>query len=167
MDAKKTLRVIRVCLVLFFLGILFGLHTVVFVEVETALFAKFLGRGTWMAQTLPVVSTWIDTLYVSITESYRAYPVMAYCMDWLSYACIVFALFIVGAIRDPVRNVWIIQVYLAGCVLASLLPWVVGPMRGVPVFWRVLDGSFGVMGFMILFVAYRLTRRLEREAKVY
>lgn len=96
-----------------------------------------------------------------MTGAYHAYPVMAYCMDWLSYACIVLALFIIGAIKDPVRNIWIIQVYMIACILAVLLPFVVGPLRCIPVFWRFLDGSFGVLGFILLFVAYRLTRRLQ------
>lgn len=161
MDPTKNLRKIRFYLILFFLGILFGLHTVVFVEIETAFFVKYLGPDTFMENALPVISAWIETLHTSITESYSAYPVMAYCMDWLSYACVVFALFIIGAIKDPVRNIWIIQVYMMACILATLLPFIVGPLRGIPVFWRFVDGSFGIMGFILLFPAYRLTKELQ------
>lgn len=161
MNPKTTLRKIRFILILFFLGILFGLHTVVFVEIETAFFVKHLGRDTLTGEKLPMVSAWIEQLHYDITESYKAYPVMAYCMDWLSYACVVFALFIIGAINDPVRNIWIIQVYMIACILAALLPFAAGPLRGIPVFWRCIDCSFGIIGFILLFYAYRLTRQLQ------
>jgi len=159
-DPKKTLKKIRIYLVIFFLGILFSLHTVLFVEVETAFFVKHLGPGTAMEQKLPFVSAWIENLYASVKETYANYPVIAYCMDWLSYACVVFAIFMIGAIKDPVKNIWIIQTYMLACLLAAALPFIAGPFRGVPIFWRCLDGSFGVIGFLVLLIPYRLTKSL-------
>ncbi len=161
MNHDKTLKTIRFWLVLFFLGVLFGLHTVVFVEVETAFFVKYLGNGTAFAEKLPFVSSWIDNLYISVSNTYQTYPVMAYCMDWLSYACVVFAIFMIGAIRHPVRNVWIVQVYMIACLLAAVLPFIAGPFRGIPIFWRFIDGSFGVIGFLFLLRPYLLIKKLE------
>ena len=161
-EQNNTLKKIRIYLVLFFLGILFSLHTVLFVEVETEFFARHQGSGTSMEQKLPVVSDWIENLYVSVKETYTNYPVMAYCMDWLSYACVVFAIFLIGAIKDPVKNIWIIQVFMLACVLAAALPFIAGPFRGVPIFWRCLDGSFGLIGFLVLLMPYRLTKKLAQ-----
>jgi hypothetical protein len=160
-EQKKVLRKIRVYLVIFFLGILFSLHTVMFVEVETAFFVKHFGQGTLTAEKLPFFSEWIENLHLSISETYKTYPVMAYCMDWLTYACVVFAMFIIGPIKDPIKNIWVIQVYMLGCILGMLLPFIVGPMREIPIFWRFLDGSFGLMGFIILLIPYRLIKKLE------
>jgi hypothetical protein len=161
MDRDKTLRRIRLYLIVFFFGILFGLHTVAFVEIETAYFARFLGYGTFMEDILPSAASWIENLHHTITEVYKTYPVMAYCMDWLSYACLVFAWFTIGAIKNPVRNIWIIQVYMIACILAAMLPFIVGPFRGIPLFWRFIDCSFGIIGFLLLFSAYRLTKQLQ------
>ena len=159
---KKFKNIFFFWLVLFFLGVLFGLHTVVFVEAETAFFVKYLGSGTAFSEKLPFISSWIDTLYVSVSNTYETYPVIAYCMDWLSYACVVFAIFMIGAIRQPVKNVWIVQVYLIACLLAAVLPFVAGPFRDIPIFWRFIDGSFGIIGFLILLPAYRLIKKLEK-----
>ncbi len=161
-DRQKKLRRVRIWLVVFFLGLLFSLHTVIFVEVESAFMAKHFGAGTAMAERLPVVSVWIDTLHLGVTETYKSYPVMAYCMDWLSYACVVFAIFIIGPIVDPVKNIWVIQVYMIACILGALLPFVAGPFREVPLFWRFIDGGFGVLGFVILISPYRLAREIQR-----
>ena len=159
-DQKKTLKKIRIYLVIFFLGILFSLHTVLFVEVETAFFVKHLGPGTAMEQKLPIVSEWIENLYISVKETYTNYPAIAYCMDWLSYACVVFAIFMIGAIKDPVKNIWIIQAYMLACLLAAALPFIAGPFREIPIFWRFLDGSLGVIGFFVLLMPYKLTKSL-------
>ncbi|MCF7955562.1 MAG: hypothetical protein K9M75_07160 [Phycisphaerae bacterium] len=160
-DQKKTLKKIRRYLIIFFLGILFSLHTVLFVEVETAFLVKHLGHGTSMEQKLPFVSAWIENLYTSVKETYTNYPVIAYCMDWLSYACVVFAIFMIGAIKDPVKNIWIIQTYMLACLLAAALPFIAGPFREIPIFWRCLDGSFGLIGFFVLLMPYKLTKSLS------
>jgi len=77
LNQDKTLKCIRFWLILFFLGILFGLHTVIFVEVETTFFAKYLGHGTAMETTLPVVSQWIEQLHTSVLETYEKHPAIA------------------------------------------------------------------------------------------
>jgi len=157
---KKTLRKIRIYLVIFFLGILFGMHTVVFVQPETAFFVKHFGPGTFVDEKIPFVAAWIENLYISIHETSANYPAIAYCMDWLSYACIVFAIFMIGAIKDPVKNIWIIQTYMLACLMAAALPFIAGPFREIPIFWRFLDGSFGVIGFLVLLPPYKLTKSL-------
>jgi len=165
MNKSKTLKKIRFWLLVFFLGLLFSLHTVVFVEIETTLFAQYLGSGTFMERTFPFISSWIETLNTSISETYNTYPVMAYCMDWLSYACVVFAIFMIGAIKDPIRNIWIIQVYMIACILGFLLPFIAGPFREIPIFWRFIDSSFGIIGFLILLRPYMLFKKLEAMNK--
>lgn len=163
MDQKKTLRKIQIYLFLFFLGILFGLQTVVFVEIETDFLARHFGQGSFIEDMLPYVSSWIEKMNHDVTQTYERYPVMAYCMDWLSYACLVFALFIIGAIKNPVKNIWIIQAYMIACILAAILPFMVGPFRGIPLFWRFIDGSFGAIGFILLIIPYHLIKQLQTD----
>jgi len=160
-EEQIILRKIRFYLILFLLAILFSLHTVVFVEVETELFAKYLGHDTFMEKLYPCVAEWMEHLHLAILETYTSYPVMAYCMDWLSYACVVFAVFLLGAIKNPVRNIWIVQAFMFACILAFFLPFIVGPIRDIPVFWRFIDSSFGIVGFLFLLLPYRLIKKLE------
>ncbi len=161
---KKTLACIRVCLGLFFVGILFGLHTVVFVRAETTWMADLLGRGTFVDERWPAVAAWFEHLHIAFATTYTTYPVIAYCMDWLGYACVVLAVLMIGAIKDPVRNLWIVQAFMIGCAIAFLMPLVMGPLRGIPLFWRLIDSSFGLVGFVLSGLAYRLIRRLEASA---
>jgi hypothetical protein len=163
MTPDSTLKWIRIYLIVFALGLLFALHTVVVVQPETGLFVRYLGHGTFMDSVLPFVSDWVEHLHLAISDTYQKYPVIAYCMDWLSFACIVFLIFIYGAIRDPVRNVWIIQSFMTACVLAFLLPFVVGPFREIPIFWRLIDCSFGFFGFLWLWLPYRWIKTISKE----
>jgi hypothetical protein len=69
----------------------------------------------------------------------------------------------VGALHDPVRNRWLFEFG----TLASLavLPWaaIFGCVRGIPVWWRVIDASFGVAAFVPAWLGHRWTGQLERE----
>jgi hypothetical protein len=163
MDERNLLKRIRIFLIIFALGLIFALHTVVVVQPETGLFVRYLGHGTFMDSVLPFVSDWVEHLHLAISDTYQKYPVIAYCMDWLSFACVVFVIFIYGAIKDPVRNVWIVQVFLAACALACLLPFIAGPFRGIPIFWRMIDGSFGFLGFFWLWIPYRWIKEISKE----
>ena len=160
-EEQIILRKIRFYLILFLLAILFSLHTIIFVEAETKLFAKCFGHNTFMEKLCPCVAEWMEHLHLAVLQTYTSYPVIAYCMDWLSYACVVFAGFLLGAIKNPVRNVWIVQVFMVACILAFIFPFIAGPIRDVPIFWRFIDSSFGVVGFLFLLLPYRLIKKLE------
>ncbi|MEN6577115.1 MAG: hypothetical protein ABFD90_12285 [Phycisphaerales bacterium] len=42
-----------------------------------------------------------------------------------------------------------------------MIPWalVFGPIRGIPLFWRMIDCSFGVVGIVPPYLARRCIRR--------
>lgn len=78
-------------------------------------------------------------------ESVNAnYPFMFYAGDWLAFAHIVLAILFAGAIRDPVRNIWIVQCGLIMCALVPVLAIVCIPLRGLPMVWFWIDSAFAV-----------------------
>jgi hypothetical protein len=44
------------------------------------------------------------------------YPFMLYAHDWLAFAHIMLAMLFAGAIRDPVRNKWVVEAGLLMCL---------------------------------------------------
>lgn len=90
------------------------------------------------------------------------YPFLAYGTDWLAFAHLVIAAAFLGPIRDPVRNVWVVQWGVIACAAILPLALVCGPIRGTPFFWQVIDCSFGIVGAIPLLVCLRMIRRLER-----
>ena len=104
---------------------------------------------------------WILTVRNGLRESYAKYPWLAYGTDWLAFAHLVIAVFFIGALIDPVRNVWILQAGIIACVLVIPLALICGAVRQIPIGWRLIDCSFGVFGVLLLLYSLRLTRSLE------
>lgn len=95
-----------------------------------------------------------------MTETHRLYPFIAYGTDWLAFAHIVIAIAFVGPLKDPAKNIWVIEFVMIACVLVLPLALIFGPVRGIPFFWRLIDCSFGVFGFIPLWLIHRAIRRI-------
>jgi hypothetical protein len=92
------------------------------------------------------------------------HPFLFYTGDWLAFAHIVLALLFAGAIRDPVRNIWIVQCGLIMCALVPLLAAVCIPLRGLPWQWFCVDFAFAPAAAAPLWIALRDIRRAEATA---
>lgn len=98
-------------------------------------------------------------------ESVRAnQPFLLYAHDWLAFAHIMLAVLFAGAIRDPVRNVWIVQCGLIMCASVPVLAGVCIPMRGIPMFWFWIDFAFAPAAALPLLIAWLDIRRVERRS---
>ena len=106
---------------------------------------------------------WMLTVRNGLRESYARYPWLAYGTDWLAFAHLVIAVFFVGAFIDPVRNVWILQAGIIACVLVVPLALIGGAVRRIPIGWRLIDCSFGVLASSHFSTLSDLTRALENK----
>jgi hypothetical protein len=158
-DNRKTLRWIRLWLIFFILALTVSGITAIPMELEMRFASDFLHAAP---QWLPDLVVWIDKVREGLTATYTDYPFIAYGTDWLAFAHFVIAIAFIGPLRDPVRNIWIIQWGMIACVLVLPLAFIAGPLRGIPFGWQLLDTSFGVIGIIPLFIVYRLIRKLER-----
>jgi len=93
------------------------------------------------------------------------YPFMLYAHDWLAFAHIVLAILFAGAIRDPVRNVWIVQCGLIACFLVPILAGICIPIRGIPPIWFWIDFAFAPAAGIPLYIALRDIKQAETEVK--
>jgi len=111
------------------------------------------------------LQNWIATVRQALDEMYGKYPFMAYGTDWLAFAHIIIGLAFIGAVRDPVRNLWILTWGMVACVLVVPLALVCGTLRGIPFYWQLIDCSFGVFGIIPLWLARRFTLELQAVGK--
>ncbi len=105
---------------------------------------------------------WINQVYSGVHEVNDKYPFISYGTDWLGFAHLVIAIAFIGPLRDPLKNIWVIQFGLIACIGVIPLALIAGPIRQIPFYHQLIDISFGVIGFIPLFFAYRLTRKLEQ-----
>jgi hypothetical protein len=45
-------------------------------------------------------------------------------------------IFFIGPLKDPIKNIWVIELGMIACFL--VIPWafIFGAFRGIPLFWR-------------------------------
>ena len=150
---------VRVWLILFVFGLVLSGVTAFPLETETRLLASVVG-STGPDFLIP----WVDRVRDGVAATNSDYPFLAYGTDWLGFAHLVIAVAFLGAIRDPVRNVWVVQFGMIACVAVIPLALIAGPIRGIPWGWRLVDMSFGVVGIVPLLFAYAGIRRLQPYA---
>jgi hypothetical protein len=90
---------------------------------------------------------------------------MLYGTDWLAFGHFVIAIAFIGPMRDPVRNIWVIHFGIIACLLIIPYAFIFGAIRGIPIWWRLIDCSFGIFGVIPLLLALRGTNRLEQLRK--
>lgn len=116
--------------------------------------------GRWW----PAMAQWISRIATGLGETNSRYPFILYGTDWLAFAHLVIAIAFWGPLKDPTRNIWVIEFGMIACGLVIPLAVIFGPLRGIPPFWIAVDCSFGALGLLPLWLAHRdivLLARLE------
>ncbi len=118
------------------------------------------------AAALPdVMQQWLTQIYFAVKTTNAQFPQMSYGTDWLAFAHIVIATAFIGPLRDPVRNIWVIQFGMIACVMVFPLAFIAGAVREIPFFWRLIDCSFGILGIIPLYICYSYIIQLEHLQK--
>jgi hypothetical protein len=157
-------RRIKLLTWLFIVGLVLSGATAIPLVTELGWLAQFCGVSspTWIPNENGPCG-WIWKIWVSLQDTSNQYPFLFYGTDWLAFGHFVIAIVFIGALRDPVRNRWLFDFGLIACVLVISYALVFGGMRGIPFWWRLIDCSFGVFGFVPLWFCRKWTGELERR----
>jgi succinate-acetate transporter protein len=153
---------IRVVLLIFIIGLVISGLTAFPLATELRILSAALGidENTPPSQYAGL-QHWIARVAEGLRKTYEQYPFIAYGTDWLAFAHLVIAIAFIGPYRDPVRNSWVItfgMIAYAGVVPLALIA---GAVREIPLYWRLIDCSFGVLGFIPLWLVRRDIATLE------
>jgi hypothetical protein len=155
-------RRIRLLLIAFIVGLVLSGLTAFPLPWEVSLLARLLGaRDGSSPDEYSGLLWWIVTVRNALLDTDAEYPFLAYGTDWLAFAHIVIATAFWGPLKDPVRNVWIIEWAMLACILIIPLALICGPIRGIPFGWQLIDCSFGVIGIIPLWLCRRDIKELE------
>ncbi|MFN0030751.1 MAG: hypothetical protein ACKVOR_01180 [Flavobacteriales bacterium] len=108
------------------------------------------------------IQNFLAMIYEGIKDTNARYPYIAYGFDWLAFAHIVIGLAFIGPWRNPVKNIWVIEWAMMCCVAIFPLAFICGPIRGIPLFWTLIDCSFGFFGIIPLWICWRWIKRYEQ-----
>ncbi len=138
---------------LFILGLFLSGATAIPLQFEVDQITHYLGNMD--------ATGWLGKVHTALTDTETRYPFLFYGTDWLAFGHFVIALVFIGVLRDPVRNRWLFDFGLLACGLVIPYAFVFGGLRGIPVWWRLIDCSFGVLGFLPLWFCRRWALELE------
>ncbi|MDH3890881.1 MAG: hypothetical protein OEV49_07325 [candidate division Zixibacteria bacterium] len=163
MDQTQIRKRVKLLIGFFIVGLfLSGLTAIPLTHGATWLHETF-GVGSSFGEMWPGMAEWCTFVNNGVQETSIKYPFLAYGTDWLAFGHFVLALAFVGPLRDPVKNVWVIQFGMIACVLVVPYALIFGYVRGIPLSWRVIDCSFGVIGILPLWLVRNYIRKLEAE----
>ena len=151
---NKEIKIIK-RLIVFFIGALFvsGLTAIPIVPELTFLLKIFHSES--------FMHYWLQKVLSAYRQVNEQYPFLLYGFDWLAFAHFVLAILFIGPYNDPVKNIWVIEFGLIACVLIFPLAFIAGYFRSIPIGWQLIDCSFGVFGFIPLWICYRKIKLLE------
>lgn len=155
-EQQRLLGRIRILIGIVIAGLVISGLTAFPLEYELELLHRFVSTRPMP----PALVAWIAKVHHGLEATYAAYPFMGYGTDWLAFAHLVIAFFFVGPLVDPARNIWIIHAGQIACVAVIPIALICGEIREIPMWWRVIDCSFGVFGFIPLWLASRSIRQL-------
>jgi hypothetical protein len=158
-ESARKLRQVRFCLCIFIAGLVFSGLTAIPLTRELSVLYRALH---YMGIRSGPVHDWIQEVFAALLDTKARYPFLHYGTDWLAFGHFVVALTFIGPIRDPVRNIWVIQFGIIACVLIVPYALIFGALRGIPWWWRLIDCSFGIIGMIPLRLALGMAQRLEK-----
>ena len=106
------------------------------------------------------LASFITNVYEALHYTNIHYPMLAYGYDWLAFAHLVIALFFIGPLKDPVKNIWVIEWAMLACIAIIPLAFFARPVRGIPLYWTFIDCSFGVFGIVPLLLLRSWIKKL-------
>jgi len=162
---EQTLRRrIRACTSIIIIGLVLSGATALPLQTELDILARWLhAENLSPAQATSGFVQWILIVRDALHDTYAKHPFMGYGTDWLAFAHLVIAVAFLGPLRDPVRNQWVLVFGVIACLGVLPLALIAGPIRGIPVYWRLIDCSFGIIGAVPLLICLRYVRQIERD----
>lgn len=154
---------VRIFLVIFMVGLALSGLSAIPLQWELGILYRFTGSGSWLSDYIPAFSAWFDRINQGVQNGYGQYPFLAYGTDWLDFGHVAIAVAFIGPLRDPLKNIWVVEFGTIACLL--IIPWtlIFGVVREIPFFWQLIDMSFGVFGIILLWLAHSDISRASKE----
>jgi len=105
---------------------------------------------------------WIAYVLFGLEQANARFPFLAYGTDWLAFGHLCIAVFFIHPLFRPLESRWVLKCGLVCCAAVIPLALIAGQVRGIPLYWRLVDCSFGVLGAVPLLYCLKLTRLMSR-----
>lgn len=107
------------------------------------------------------ITEWLNKVFQAVNATNIEYPFLSYGTDWLAFAHIMLAVLFIGPLKDPIKNIWVIEFGLIASIGIFPLAFIAGHIRSIPFFWTMIDCSFGVVTLALLLPCYNDIKKLR------
>lgn len=152
---------IRVLIVIFIVFLVLSGVTAFPLQWELGIFMDWMQQFNFEGK----LAEWLNYVGTGVMETANNYPFIAYGTDWLAFAHLVIGVAFIGPYMNPVKNIWTIQFGMIACAMIIPLALIAGPVRQIPMFWQLIDCSFGIIGIIPLYICYKWIKQLELLTK--
>lgn len=159
MNSPQSIQKIRILILFFMIGLVISGLTALPLEYELGVMQSILFKSGFDNS----FTQWIEYVYLGLHKTNGEFPFISYGTDWLAFAHLIIAIVFIGPYRDPIKNIWVIEFGLIACLCIFPFAFLAGAARGIPLYWRLIDCSFGFIGGLILWRCYSLIKKLEIE----
>ena len=151
---------IQLLLSLFIAGLIISGLTAFPLEWELSLLVTFCRNADHS------LCEWLLKCHHAVKDINANYPFLSYGTDWLAFAHLIIAIAFIGPLKNPFRNIWVIEFGMIACMLVIPHALIAGYFREIPVFWRLIDCSFGIIGIIPLAICRKYIRKLETQQSI-
>jgi hypothetical protein len=156
---------IRLVLAVFMVGLVLSGVTAFPLLHELELLGRLIGLAPQSSPpTCCGLQLWIAKVRDALRVLHAQYPFLAYGTDWLAFAHITIAVFFVPVFIDPLKNSANLWCGVAACIGVFPLALICGAIREIPLYWRLIDCSFGFFGIIPLLYVINAIRPQNRRS---
>jgi len=148
-------RQIRFLLAFFIGGLIISGATAIPVYDELKIIMSLLPPGN-------IISGWFQRIHTALAAVQTNYPFLLYGYDWLAFGHFAIAVAFIGPVKDPVKNIWVVEFGMIACALIIPYAFACSVFRGIPLGWTLIDCSFGVIGIIPLLICRKKIMQLEK-----
>lgn len=154
----------RLVLGFFVVGLILSGLTAFPLVTELRLLASWLGiTNAADYPNLTGLQYWIAYVLFALEHNDVHFPFLAYGTDWLAFGHLSIAVFFIRPLFKPLECDWVLQCGLILCAGVIPLALIAGQVRGIPLYWRLIDCSFGVLGALPLLYCLKLSRQMRAK----
>lgn len=149
MKEEKQIKRLTIILII---GLFISGLTAIPLELETFFLFIFFGDIDWIKQV-------IETIQVAN----RNFPSAFYATDWLAFAHFTLAYLYVGFYKNPNKNDWLINFGITISIAVIPFAFIFGEIRFIPIWWRLIDCSFGIVALLIFLRIKSLVKNINSK----
>jgi len=104
---------------------------------------------------------WWNYVNQGVNDTSNQYNFMRYGFDWLGFTHLLIAVLFFGALKDPLKNEWVVKWGMIASLLSIVMALGWEQLRSIPFWWSGIDALIALGAFVILWLCNKWIQELK------